>query len=52
MGRWDKEKGAAMEVLDRVLSGRGRKARGEAMPQQEVDTARGGKRGKKKKARR
>ena len=46
------EKGRAMEVFERVLSGQKRKATGEAMPQQQVDGARGGKRGKKKKARR
>ena len=52
VGGYDREKGRAMEVFERVLSGQKRKATGEAMPQQQVDGARGGKRGKKKKARR
>jgi len=52
VGDFGGEKANQLDVLDRVLSGRARKARGETMPQQQVDEARGGKRGKKKKARR
>ena len=52
VGDFGGEKESQLDVLDRVLSGQKRKAKGEVMPQQEVDEARGGKRGKKKHARR